>query len=427
MAMQMRKVIKACRHCLQYEGGSLKAPLCPIVATAALDLLHVNFTSIETTMELNQSPRVANILGFQDHFTKHVLAYVTPNQTVKIFAKFLYEDHISIFGAPARLLSDTGTSFTSSIIEELCKILGVQWLQTMPYHPQMNGLVERLHQMIVHMIGKLGEDKKANWPSHLAEIVHAYNSTWSAVTGYSLHYLMFEWWPRLLVNFIFPTIGSNVPPTREASARSVDMYVASVRDRLRSTLHEVQAQSTAEACWQKWYYDRKIGAVNLKPGDLVLVKTDAWKGKRKIKDRWEEETWKVVQQIMADVPSYEVTNQQGWSRVLHQNQLLLIVLEVGVPLCMGNRHTQDRCTSPTPCKTTSIGGDDERTPQEKNGKAVTQWPTSKASLGLKNGKLWLGLWTSTRVSTEDGWRPQVKWFGCKPWKEHVCKAEGWHL
>ena len=72
------------------------------------------------------------------------------------------------------------------------------------------------------------------------------------------------------------------------------MYVASVRDRLRSTLWEVQAQSTTEACQQKWYYDRKIGTVNLKPGDLVLVKADAWKGKRKIKDRWEEEALEVI-------------------------------------------------------------------------------------------------------------------------------------
>ena len=72
---------------------------------------------------------------------------------------------------------------------------------------------------------------------------------------------------------------------REASAKSVDVYVASVRNRLRSTLQEVQAQSTTEAHLQKWYYDRKIGTVNLKPGDLVLVKADAWKGKRKIKDR----------------------------------------------------------------------------------------------------------------------------------------------
>ena len=257
MAKQMRQVIKACRHCLQYEVGTLKAPLCPIVATTPLDLLHVDFTSIETMMELNQSPRVTNVLVFQDHFAKHVLVYVTPSQTAKTITKFLYGGYISIFGAPARLLSDRGTSFTSSIIEELCKILDVQWLQTMPYHPQMNGLVERSHQMIMHMIGKLGEDKKADWPSHLAEIVHAYNSTRSAVSGYSPHYLMFGRWPRLLVNFVFPTIGSNEAPTREASVRSVEVYVASVRDRLRSTLQEAQVQSTAEACQQKWYYDRK--------------------------------------------------------------------------------------------------------------------------------------------------------------------------
>ena len=72
--------------------------------------------------------------------------------------------------------------------------------------PQTNRLVERSHQMIMHMIGKLGEDKKANWPSHLAEIAHAYNATRSAVTGYSPHYLMFGQWPRLPVNFVFPTM-----------------------------------------------------------------------------------------------------------------------------------------------------------------------------------------------------------------------------
>ena len=77
-------------------------------------------------LELNQSPRVNNVLVFQDHFTKHVLEYVTPDQTVKTIAKFLYEGYISIFGALARLLSDRGTSFTSSIIEKLCKILGIQ-------------------------------------------------------------------------------------------------------------------------------------------------------------------------------------------------------------------------------------------------------------------------------------------------------------
>ena len=92
--------------------------------------------------------------------------------------------------------------------------------------------------------------------------------------------------PRLPVDFVFPTIGSSKAPTIEASARKVDTYMASVRDRLRSTLREAQAQSTTEACQQKRYYNRKVGTVNLKSGDLVLVKADAWKGKRKIKDRW---------------------------------------------------------------------------------------------------------------------------------------------
>ena len=180
------------------------------------------------------------------------------------------------------------------------------------------------------------------------------------------------------------------------------MYVASVGDRLRSALWEVQAQSTMETHQQKWYYDRKIGAVNLKPGDLVLVKADAWKGKRKIKDRWEEETWEVVHQIAADVPLYKVMNQHRQSRVLHWNWLLLIMSEVGIPLCIRSCHTWDRCTSPSPCKTTSARGDEKRMPQEKNGKGVTQQPTNKASLGWKNGKLCLILWTSTGASTEDG-------------------------
>ena len=74
MAKQMRQAIRACTCCLQYEAGLPKALLCSIVATAPLDLLHVDFTIIETTLEPNQSPRVTSILVFQDYFMKHVLA-----------------------------------------------------------------------------------------------------------------------------------------------------------------------------------------------------------------------------------------------------------------------------------------------------------------------------------------------------------------
>ena len=215
-----------------------KVPLHPIVATAPMDLLHIDFTSIEMTLELNRPPKVANILVFQDHFTKHIMAYVTPNQTAKTVTKFLYQGYILIFGALARLLSDWGANFMSSIIDKMCKLLGMKKLQTMPYHPQMNqvgGEITSNHYMQV--IGKLGEDKKADWPGHLAEIVHAYNATQSAVMGYSPHYLMFGCRPRLPVNFYFPTFRSAEVPMRGASAPSVWMNMwLTVCDWLRAAL-----------------------------------------------------------------------------------------------------------------------------------------------------------------------------------------------
>ena len=87
-----------------------------------------------------------------------------------------------------------------------------------------------------------------------------------------------------------------------ASAKHVDDYVATVHNWLRAALWESQAQSTAEAQWQKCYYNWKIGTIDLKPGNLVLVKADDFKGKRKIKDR-EDGTCEVVHQIATDVPS----------------------------------------------------------------------------------------------------------------------------
>ena len=84
-----------------------------------MDLLHVDFPSIEMTMQPNRPPEVANILVCQNHFPKHAMAYVTHNYTAKTVAKFLYQGYIFIFGALAWLLSDHGVNFMSNIISEM--------------------------------------------------------------------------------------------------------------------------------------------------------------------------------------------------------------------------------------------------------------------------------------------------------------------
>ena len=75
MTSQMQKAIRNCTYCLQHVGSLPKTPLHPNMAAAPLDLLHVDFTSIETTWEPNQSPRVANVLVFQDHFMKQSMCW----------------------------------------------------------------------------------------------------------------------------------------------------------------------------------------------------------------------------------------------------------------------------------------------------------------------------------------------------------------
>ena len=206
MVEDCRALVKGCQCCQIFEGVVVKAPLCPVKVFAPLELVHVDFTSIETTMELNQPPSIKNVLVITDHFMRYSLAFFTKDQKAKTVARILYEWFIMIFGMPAKLLSDRGANFTSALVEELCSAFGIQKCRTTAYHAQCNGQVERFHQTLFRMIRKLSADKKAQWELHLPEILQAYNSTRSAVMGYSPHHLMFGRRPRLPVNFSSPQL-----------------------------------------------------------------------------------------------------------------------------------------------------------------------------------------------------------------------------
>ena len=76
--------------------------------------------------------------------------------------------------------------------------------------------------------------------------------------------------------------------------------------------------------------------MQLVPGDAILLKQDAFQGKRKMKDRWGDEEYEVVHQVTPDVPAYEVCNRSGNARVIHRKRLLLVasVLEPVTPLSL---------------------------------------------------------------------------------------------
>ena len=170
-------------------------------------------------------------------------------------------------------MSDQAHAFCGNVIAQMCDYLRVDKIRMSPYHPQSNGQVERVHQTLLQMIGKLEEDKCKDWPMHLGSVVHAYNTTRSFVTGFSPHYLMSK------------------------------------------------AKETAfqEARHHKRIYNKKAGAIELQPGDCVLVKMDAFQGqRRKLKNWWSDDLWRVVRQIADDMPTYVVHSMRtGETKVLH--------------------------------------------------------------------------------------------------------------
>ena len=97
------------------------------------------------------------------------------------------------------------------------------------------------------------------------------------------------------------------------------------------------ARDTAllEAQRQKQLYDHRAGAVELHPGDKVLVKLDAFRGQwQKLKTRWGDALYTVVKRLADGIPAYEVENDANKKRqVLHQARLLLWLTEPkGKPL-----------------------------------------------------------------------------------------------
>ena len=228
-------------------------------------------------MPLKEDPVICNMLVLQDHFFKYVVAYVVKNQTARTAAETLRIGYFGLFGTPAYLVSDQGKAFTGHVITHLCELYGVQKLRTSPYHAQTNGQVERMNQTIICMISKLEEDRKACWSEHLPELLMAYNATHSAVTGYSPYYLLLGR-PRIPVDYLFPTLRDSPHQTK------MEVSVAAMQKRLKEAFTVARHLTSEEVARQCHYYDRKAGAVALQPGDVVMVCTDGFVGKRKVKD-----------------------------------------------------------------------------------------------------------------------------------------------
>ena len=294
MSQALLKAIANCGRCIQYEAKGQLLPMQPIICTEPMELVHIDYVGMEVTIATDKKPVVKNVLVVVDHFMRYVQAFVTKNNMVRTTARVLYNNYFSVFGFPKRLMSDQGTEFCGKVIAAMCSLLGIEKVRTTPYHPQTNGLAERVHQMLQCMIGKLDPEKRKKWPTHIGSIIIAYNSTRSLVTGYSPYYLMFGRRPGLPIDLVFPTHRTQM------LTHTIDKYIASLYDHLIKS----------------------------------LVQLDAFRGqRRKLKNQWGSDLHMVVTRVVDGIPAYVVKNNRtGKKKVVHRARLLLWLTDYGEPV-----------------------------------------------------------------------------------------------
>ena len=165
-------------------------------------------------------------------------------------------------------MSDQGTGFTTKVIQAMCSLLGIEKIRTTLYHPQSNGSAKRVHIT--------ANDWKAR-PRAPPEMASAFGVCAHSLQCYLIfsyrvtpYYLMFGQRPRLPIDLLFPTrLEHNL-------TRTIDEYVETLYRHLWKSVKLAQDLALKEALRQKRLYDRKVGAVELQPGDHVLMKLDAF-------------------------------------------------------------------------------------------------------------------------------------------------------
>lgn len=130
------------------------------------------------------------ILVCCDYLTKWPEAFAIPKADAENTAEVLIKGLITRFGLPRTIISDRGTNFLSGLLKYIYARLDIKKNTTSAYHPQANGLVERLNRTLGQKLAQLAQ-KEEEWDEYLPFVLMAYRSTPQDSTGFSPYRLMF--------------------------------------------------------------------------------------------------------------------------------------------------------------------------------------------------------------------------------------------
>ena len=242
---------------------SARAPLTSIKVGTPMQLVAVDILGPLPESEAGN----LYILVASDYFTRWVEAYPLPNQEATTVARKLTDELFFRFSPPEQLHSDQGRQFESTVIAEMCKLLGIAKTRTTPYHPQCDGLVERFNRTLLAMMATAVQERPFEWEGHLRRLCMAYNTSVHPTTGYTPFYLMFGRQARMPIDIMYGTPTPQALPYAE--------YAEKLHQDLESAYRQVRVQLGHKLGRQKDLYDRKVHGRPYECGDLVWLHSPA--------------------------------------------------------------------------------------------------------------------------------------------------------
>lgn len=110
------------------------------------------------------------------NFSHWIEAYPTKTSTAMHTAKSLLKDLFRHCGMPEWIHSDCRTHFTGQVVQEVMKLLNVQWKLHCPHRPQASGQVEHQNQTLKHWLSKFHQSG-VSWVDALPAVLCSIRST----------------------------------------------------------------------------------------------------------------------------------------------------------------------------------------------------------------------------------------------------------